>query len=84
MHQSREAHRSARPHHSPEGPTQRAIRSDCGASAGLGRGWWAKQALQQPWVGGPGLQQDRAGHAAGGIPQGQGDHQHVVQRADDG
>ena len=84
MHQSREAHRSARPHHSPEGPTQRAIRSDCGASVGLGRGWWAKQALQQPWVGGPGLQQDRAGHAAGGIPQGQGDHQHVVQRADDG
>jgi len=56
-----------------------------GASASLDRrGWWAEQALQRPGVGGPGLQQDRAGDAAGGIAQGQGEDQHVVQRADDG
>jgi hypothetical protein len=47
-------------------------------------GWWAEEALQQPWIGGPGAQQYGAGHAAGGIAQGQGNHQHVVQGTNDG
>jgi hypothetical protein len=46
------------------------------------RGSAADQALQQPGFTWPGGDQHLAGHLPSGVPQGERNHQHVVQRAD--
>lgn len=40
--------------------------------------------LEQPWFGGPRFEQDVALDLAGGVAEGQGDDDDIVERADDG
>jgi len=42
-----------------------------------------EETFHQPRVAGPGVEQNLAGDAAGGVPEGEGDHDNVVQRPDD-